>query len=262
MDATHGVAAPALSSLGRSIREYSLFQGISQVMHRLRQAHPGLSEEALYEHLEFRANPSMGFPGTDIEQVEFVHEHGELRARLCINLIGLFGSASPLPTFYSEQALGDAPGDITTRDFLDLFNNRLQRLLLPIWRKYRYQSRYRPGAGDAVSAHMFALVGLGQAPLREAGDLQWNRPLPWWNPPCATTSSTRAWTSRNASNAGWRSTWNSRTGWAGPTVSWAARWYWGTASATAAANSASISAIWTGKVSMTSCLAARVMRRC
>ncbi len=179
MDATHGVAAPALSSLGRTIREYSLFQGISQVMHRLRQAHPGLSEEALYEHLEFRANPSMGFPGTDIEQVEFVHEHGELRARLCINLIGLFGSASPLPTFYSEQALGDAPGDITTRDFLDLFNNRLQRLLLPIWRKYRYQSRYRPGAGDAVSAHMFALVGLGQAPLREAGDLQWNRLLPY-----------------------------------------------------------------------------------
>src|SRR5690554_7496121 len=93
MDATHGVAAPALSSLGRTIREYSLFQGISQVMHRLRQAHPGLSEEALYEHLEFRANPSMGFPGTDIEQVEFVHEHGELRARLCINLIGLFGTA-------------------------------------------------------------------------------------------------------------------------------------------------------------------------
>src|SRR5690606_38940374 len=126
-----------------------------------------------------RADPSRGLPGSGIEQVEFVDEHRELRACLSINLIGLFGPASPLPTFYSEQALGGAPEDNTNRDLLDLFNKRLQRLLLPIWRKYRYQSRYRPGAGDAVSAHMFALVGLGQAPLREAGDLQWNRLLPY-----------------------------------------------------------------------------------
>src|SRR5690606_31768118 len=76
MDATHGVAAPALSSLGRNIREYSLFQGIKLVLHQLRQAHPHLDEDALYERLEFRANPSMGFPGTDIESVELFHEHG------------------------------------------------------------------------------------------------------------------------------------------------------------------------------------------
>jgi type VI secretion system protein ImpH len=31
------------------------------------------------------------------------------------------------------------------RDFLDLFHHRLQRLMLPIWRKYRYGARFRGG---------------------------------------------------------------------------------------------------------------------
>lgn len=179
MDATHGITAPALSSLGRSIREYSLFQGVMLVLSRLRKAHPDLNDEALYERLEFRANPSLGFPGSDIERVEFFHEHGELRARMCLNLIGLSGSSSPLPAFYSEQALGDNMGDNPTRDFLDLFSDRLQRLMLPIWRKYRYHCRYQPGATDDVSTQMFALIGLGHPALRQGQDLNWKRLLPY-----------------------------------------------------------------------------------
>jgi predicted component of type VI protein secretion system len=40
--------------------------------------------------------------------VEFFHEHGQMRARLRFNLIGLVGSGSPLPAFYGEQALATA----------------------------------------------------------------------------------------------------------------------------------------------------------
>ena len=148
MDATHGAAAPALSRLGRSIREYSLFQGVLLVLQSLREEYPDLDDDALYERIEFQANPSLGFPGTDIDRVEFFREQGELRARMRLNIVGLFGSGSPLPAFYSEQALGDSLTGNPTRDFLDLFNNRLQRLLLPIWQKYRYQSRFSEGARD------------------------------------------------------------------------------------------------------------------
>ena len=86
MDAAHGAAAPALSKLSSGIREYSLFQGVLRVLDRLRAAHPELDEEALYERLEFQANPSLGFPGSDTDRLEFFEEHGELRARLRINL--------------------------------------------------------------------------------------------------------------------------------------------------------------------------------
>lgn len=179
MDATHGAAAPALNRLRRDIREYSLFQAVQLVIERLRDAGVSEDEEALYDRLEFQANPSLGFPGSDIQSVQFFEENGVLRARLRINLIGLFGAGSPLPAFYGEQALGDSEDGNPTRDFLDLFHHRLQRLLLPIWQKYRYHARFKSGAIDALSHRLFALIGLGSIELRQAEELNWKRLLPY-----------------------------------------------------------------------------------
>ncbi|HAQ86397.1 MAG TPA: type VI secretion system baseplate subunit TssG, partial [Pseudomonas sp.] len=179
MDAAHGAATPALNRISRGIREYSLFQGVLLVMDRLKAAHPDLDEEALYEHLEFQANPSLGFPGSDVDRVEFFQERGELRARLRINLVSLLGAGSPLPAFYGEQALGDSTEGNPTRDFLDLFNNRLQRLMLPIWQKYRYRARFTSGARDPLSEQLFALIGLGGEQIRAASELNWKRLLPY-----------------------------------------------------------------------------------
>ncbi|MGX5217154.1 type VI secretion system baseplate subunit TssG [Pseudomonas segetis] len=179
MDATHGATAPAISRLSRGIREYSLFQGVQLVLKRLQEAHPELDEESLHLHLELQANPSLGFPGSDIERVEFIEENGELRARMCINLVSLIGSGSPLPAFYGEQALGDGEDGNPTRDFLDLFNNRLQRLLLPVWQKYRYHSRFKTGALDQFSQQLFSLIGLRGEKIRATSELNWKRLLPY-----------------------------------------------------------------------------------
>ncbi|WP_205967275.1 type VI secretion system baseplate subunit TssG, partial [Pseudomonas viridiflava] len=82
MDNTYETPAPALSGLTLGIREYSLFQAVLLVVDRLRDAHPHLSEDDLYDQLEFQANPSLGFPSSDVSRVEFFHEHGHLRARM------------------------------------------------------------------------------------------------------------------------------------------------------------------------------------
>ncbi|MBV6287998.1 type VI secretion system baseplate subunit TssG [Pseudomonas aegrilactucae] len=179
MDTTYGLAAPALSGLTHSIREYSLFQAVLLVMDRLREFHPGLGEDELYDLLEFQANPSLGFPGSDVDRVEFFQDHGQMRARLRFNLIGLCGASSPLPAFYVEQALGDAEDGNPTRHFLDLFHHRLQRLMLPIWRKYRYRARFQSGALDPFSEQLFALIGLGGEHIRAARELNWKRLLPY-----------------------------------------------------------------------------------
>ncbi len=111
--------------------------------------------------------------------MQFFQEHDEWRARLRINLVSLFGAGSPLPAFYGEQALGDSEDGNPTRDFLDLFNNRLQRLLLPIWQKYRYRARFTSGAHDPFSEQLFALVGLSGEAIRSAPELNWKRLLPY-----------------------------------------------------------------------------------
>ncbi|MDX9681300.1 type VI secretion system baseplate subunit TssG [Pseudomonas protegens] len=179
MGTTHGAAAPALSRLSTVIREYSLFQAVLLVVDRLRDAHPHLSDEELYDQLEFQANPSLGFPGSDVDRVEFFEECGQMRARLRFNLIGLFGAGSPLPAFYGEQALGDSEEGNPTRNFLDLFHHRLQRLMLPIWSKYRYRASFKSGALDPFSAQLFALIGLGGEDIRKAQELNWKRLLPY-----------------------------------------------------------------------------------
>lgn len=169
-----GSAGPALTALTRTIREYSLFQAVLQVIGRLRDSHPSLDDDALYDLLEFQANPGLGFPGHDIDRVAFFVEHGQLRARLRLNVLGLFGAGSPLPGFYQEQASGSV-----SRGFLDVFHHRLQRLMLPIWRKYRYRASFRTDASDAFSAQMFALVGLGSHQIRDAAQLDCKRLLPY-----------------------------------------------------------------------------------
>ncbi|MDU9039746.1 type VI secretion system baseplate subunit TssG [Pseudomonas corrugata] len=179
MDTPHGPATTSISALTRGIREYSLFQAVLLVIGRLREAHPLMSDEHLYERLEFQANPSLGFAASDIDRVEFFEEHGQLRARLRLNLLGLVGAGSPLPAFYGEQALGDDGDGNPTRHFLDLFHHRLQRLMLPIWRKYRYSASFQSGARDPFSEQLFALVGLGGDAIRQATQLNWRRLLPY-----------------------------------------------------------------------------------
>jgi len=76
-----------------------LFQAVLTVIERLREAHPSLSHDALYEQLEFQANPGLGFAGSDVERVEFYVEQGQLRARLELNVLGLVGAGSPWPAF-------------------------------------------------------------------------------------------------------------------------------------------------------------------
>lgn len=179
MDAAHGSPAPALSGLSQAIREYSLFQAVRLVVDRLRKMHPDLSEDDLYDQLEFQANPSLGFPGCDVDRVEFFEEHGQMRARLRFNLMSLVGAGSPLPAFYAEQALSDSEDGNLTRTFLDLFHHRLQRLMWPIWCKYRYHAGFQSGALDPFSSQLFALIGLGGEEIRKARELNWKRLLPY-----------------------------------------------------------------------------------
>ena len=179
MDTSYGPATASLSKLTQGIREYSLFQAVLLVVDQLRQAQPHLSQDDVYDQLEFQANPSLGFPGSDVDRVEFFHEHGLMRARLRLNLIGLVGAGSPLPAFYAEQALGDSEDGNPTRNFFDLFHHRLQRLMLPIWKKYRYRASFESGALDPFSSQLFALIGLGGEEIRRAKELNWKRLLPY-----------------------------------------------------------------------------------
>jgi type VI secretion system protein ImpH len=111
------------------------------------------------EALRFRAHLSLAFPASDI--VEATPEDGadgQRRWTMTVSFLGLYGPASPLPSYFTERLLAQ-DGRSLTSDFLDLFHHRLVSLLYRAWAKYH-------PAGSGVEDQRFAarllhLIGFG-----------------------------------------------------------------------------------------------------
>lgn len=54
------------------------------------------------ETILFRANPSLGFPSSDIDQI-IAKDNGKLE--MVVNFLGLYGPSSPLPTYFTESII-------------------------------------------------------------------------------------------------------------------------------------------------------------
>jgi type VI secretion system protein ImpH len=108
--------------------------------------------------VRFKANASLAFPASEIASVAAsVDIPGGLDIRL--NLLGLYGPSSPLPTSYTERII-DAENSNALGDFLDLFNHRFAGLLYLVWRHYHHHVRYEARAADPISQAVAALFGL------------------------------------------------------------------------------------------------------
>jgi len=116
--------------------------------------------------LRIRPGNSLAFPAADIAQIE--KSAGEEPGfRVTATFLGLYGHASPLPTFYTEDLLEDETTDEpATREFLDIFNHRLFTLFFRCCMKYRlfFQVLEERNAGDLE--RLFCLLGLGEPGLR------------------------------------------------------------------------------------------------
>ncbi len=160
------------------IGTYSLFQAIDLCCKWLADVNQ-VDEESAYHLIRFSGNTSLAFPKSDIESVNFYLEDDVVRASFVLNSNNLLGAGSPLPTHYCELVAFDDQAGRTIRDFLNIFNQRLQSLLYPIWKKYRYYLQYQQAATDPFSARMFALIGLGYSEMRSRTHIDWPRLLPY-----------------------------------------------------------------------------------
>lgn len=127
------------------------------------------------EALRFRHARSLAFKPGDIEDVE-IREHGRRgydgpahRAELTLNIVGLSGTGSPLPTYLaSEAATHDEEGQIKA-DFFDLFHHRLHSLLYRAVRKYDWPNEYATDGHDRWSLRLLSVLGIDaydRPPLR------------------------------------------------------------------------------------------------
>ena len=117
------------------------------------------------EIAHFRAHPSLAFPASQIQELEWP---GDGPVRMLVNFMGLIGPEGVLPNPYTSLIIErQREGDNTLRDFLDIFNHRIISLFYRAWRKYRVDVACERGERELFSRHLLSLLGLGTEGMRD-----------------------------------------------------------------------------------------------
>jgi type VI secretion system protein ImpH len=90
-------------------RCFSLFQAVRLVRHMLEQKSEGAevktgARNGLISGLRVKPHLSLGFPLAGVEHIDETEKGG---FTITSNILGLYGSGSPLPTFYTEDLFAD-----------------------------------------------------------------------------------------------------------------------------------------------------------
>lgn len=165
---------------------YSFYQTVSFLrrMHREATGDGESEEDFLRKRLRVNAYLSLAFPPNDVaglrvlppqdtgklpappgEAVLPTFEEGE-RIEVTATFMGLYGSASPLPTFYTEELLDDYREDLSAaKSFLDLVGQLFFIRYFQALGKYRLLDRIVREESQEVRHELFSLFGVGHPEL-------------------------------------------------------------------------------------------------
>jgi type VI secretion system protein ImpH len=160
-----GDAGKPTATVADHLQEHAPQFTFLQAMWLLHRSYPGavpVGQEGppSEELVRLRPSASLAFPPSDLESLQ--QRDTRPPFRLTTTFMGLYGTHSPLPSFYSEEILRRCSDneEHTLRAFIDLFNHRLISLLYRGVLKYRGQLLWQRGARDEFSWRLFALSGL------------------------------------------------------------------------------------------------------
>lgn len=118
-------------------------------------SHPGT------DPVRFRPWPGMGFPVSELKQIEIDEDNPDLPPTVRTTFLGMYGVDSPLPGTYLDDISQRREGHEALTAFLDIFSHRITTQYYRIWRKYAYPATFEAGGTDATSQCLLGLVGLG-----------------------------------------------------------------------------------------------------
>lgn len=117
------------------------------------------------EAVRFAAHQSLGFPASQIYNLEFFEEEPP---KMTVNFMGLTGPVGEMPVFYTAYVIHRMRlRDNTLADFLDLFNHRIISLFYRCWEKYRFTVTYERGEVAGLTHNLLDIAGLGTNGLRD-----------------------------------------------------------------------------------------------
>ncbi len=130
------------------------------------------------EVVRFVANPSLEFPASEIQALEWPDDPGA-PIKMMVNFMGLAAPNGVLPEPYVELILeraqkkvgkdrrGQDKFDNGFRDFLDIFNHRFISLFYRVWEKHHFYVPYEERETDQLTPLLMSFIGLGTKGLLE-----------------------------------------------------------------------------------------------
>lgn len=145
--------------------EFKFFQAVRLLERILTDRAPvGRFEHPSREVVRFGAHPSMTFPASEIQTIDWKGE----TPQMIVNFMGLTGPMGVLPLYYTEMMVERSRSkDHGIRNFFDIFNHRVLSLFYQAWEKYRFTVSYERGDRDRFSHFLLDLIGLGTQGLQE-----------------------------------------------------------------------------------------------
>lgn len=171
MDTTERAAGSDLT--GKVLEDpsgFSFFQLIGLLERSVPGSVPvGVDGPPSSEAVRLRPTLSLAHPEADVAHVQLLDQDIEGKTRYLVDttFLGLYGTATPLPPWFTEELLQDGSEDSLTKGVLDLFHHRLLSHFYRCWEKYRYYVRYRQGGSDEFSKRMLCLAGLNVVVAQE-----------------------------------------------------------------------------------------------
>ena len=148
---------------------FSFFQVVRLLRHLILQSSE--KHEVPFDFnkmIRIQPNLTLAFPASDVESIQELGDPAEHRFLVTANFLGLYGPASPLPTFYTEELIEEAAEDESvSRDFIDILNQRLFALLFECWGKYHQSLKVVEEESSVYINRLFCLLGLGEASFRK-----------------------------------------------------------------------------------------------
>lgn len=150
---------------------FSFVQAIRFLIFLLRREEGmNVGVDDIMKRIQVRPELSLSFPETDVASIKTLTGEPH-RYSITTTFLGLYGSGSPLPTFYTEDLLLENAQDRSiSRDFIDIFNSRIYSLYFAAWGHCRLFYKIAESR-DAESLHrLYCLLGFEGDHLRNSLD--------------------------------------------------------------------------------------------
>ncbi|NOX34519.1 MAG: type VI secretion system baseplate subunit TssG [Deltaproteobacteria bacterium] len=124
-------------------------------------------KEFLETYIRIRPELSLRFPGTDITLIEKIGDE-PLKYLVTATFLGLYGSSSPLPTFYTEDLIEEFNNEKSIkRDFIDIIHYSIYPLFFKIWSKFRLFYKICEEKDENIINKLYCFLGLENKQQRQ-----------------------------------------------------------------------------------------------